>query len=499
MAPPTDLRLDGLLTFRGVIAAALAYAALNAALSLAAGPALALDDVKLNVLTQSLQGGYLPDNPPLFEWTLYGAQLAFGPTLGSFVGVKSIYLVLTAAFAFLAAREAGADDRAAATAALALPLIPQFGWSFHQTLTHSTALFAATAFFWFALLRLQRRRRILDFGFLGVAIGVGSLSKYSFLLAASAAFLAAILHPLLRKALLSPRLIAAAIAAGAVTAPHLLWAVGADHGSASLIHDRLADAGGHASRAAKGLLSLSWATLSYMAPLTIVAIISLRERAPEIFSGRRDVLAEAALIALLALAAVIALLGVSNFQERYAIPFLFPAFLSLILRLNDLGKPMTALVASLSVVTAFTGARVLEIARPGAPFCQDCRQYVPYTELRDALARKAAERATLAGFDDHTAGNLRRLFPGARVISTHQPFYTPPSKDPADDCYFIWSTDLSPAPDPSAIDQLDRSKIERIEGRWDRVMKGESEARTTTWNIARIEQDRPIGAALCRP
>ncbi len=499
MTPPAR-RLEALFSFRGVAAAASLYAGVNAALTLAAGPALALDDVKLNVLTQSLEGGYLPDNPPLFEWTLVAAQRVLGPTLASFVAVKSLFLVATALFTFLAAKEATGDRRVAAAAALALPLIPQFGWSFHQTLTHTTALFAATALFWFALLRLERRRRGLDYAIFGFALGLGFLSKYSFLAAGAAALLAALMRRPLRGALLSPKIAVAALAAGAAAAPHVLWAASADLQSTELLYGRLADKGPYLARAAKGLGAVLWAAISLLAPAAVIALAAARGRVRALTGAGRDIFSDAALISLGALALAVTALGVANFQERYAIPFLFPGFVWLIAAAGrQAGAAKTIPIVSLALVAVFTGARAVEIARPGAPFCKDCRQHIPYAHLERALAMRGAEAATLAAFDDHTAGNLRRLFPRARVLSAHLPSYAPPPTAAPGPCYFIWSSDLSPPPDASAIAQLDQPAIFEAGGAWSRVMAGEAQARTTAWRIVEVAQESPIGAALCRP
>jgi hypothetical protein len=163
------------------------------------------------------------------------------------------------------------------------------------------------------------------------------------------------------------------------------------------------------------------------------------------------------------------------------------------------GAARTVLIASAALVIAFTGARVVEVARPGAPFCDDCRQHIPYAYLRRAIEDRSAQKATLVGFDDHTAGNLRRLFPRARVLSSHLPSYAPPPSPASSACYFFWSADLSPPPDESAIAQLDQAGIRQAGGAWSRVMAGENEARTTTWRFAQVDQMSPIGKALCRP
>ncbi|MEZ5917693.1 MAG: hypothetical protein R3C40_09060 [Parvularculaceae bacterium] len=40
------------------------------------------------MLTQSWRGGYLPENPPLFEWMLIAVQGLAGPALAGFLVVK---------------------------------------------------------------------------------------------------------------------------------------------------------------------------------------------------------------------------------------------------------------------------------------------------------------------------------------------------------------------------------------------------------------------------
>lgn len=497
MRLPSCLRLEALLSLRGVMAAALLYSAMNAAITLAVGPALALDDVKLNVLTQSLQGGYLPDNPPLFEWTLYAVQLAFGPTLASFVAVKSIFLFATAAFTFLAAREASGDARAGAVAALALPLIPQLGWSFHQTLTHSAALFAATAFFWFALLRLERRNGAFDFALLGLAIGAGFLSKYSFLAAAVAAIAAASLHAPLRQRLLAPKALLGALMAAAIAAPHLFWSAANDFETAAFVQERLVVEGGHAQRAIEGLSSVLWATISFLALPAVLAAGAAKS--PEI---RRSALSDSTLLSIAGLLAAAAAFGISNFQERYAIPFLYPAYLWLAVTTcasAGAGRFLRATgVVSVALVAAFAAARTAEVAAPGRPFCDDCRQHIPYAYLRSEIERLGAQEASLVGFDDHTAGNLRRMFPRARVISSHQPFYTPPAAGALRDCFFIWSLDLAPPPPSEVVEQFDPAGVSRAGGAWRRRMRGDAELRETIWAIAAVAPDTPFGADLCR-
>jgi 4-amino-4-deoxy-L-arabinose transferase-like glycosyltransferase len=479
----------------------LLYCAAHAAITLATGAALALDDVKLNVLAQSWRLGYLPDNPPLFEWTLILAQRVLGPTLASFVAVKYFFLIAAAAFAYLALREAGADRRTAAAGPLLTPLIPQIGFAYHHTLTHSAALLAATAFFWFALLRTARRGHASDFALLGVAIGLGALSKYAFVPAAIVALGAALLRPAMRRSLLRPQLALTFAIAALLASPHLLWLAENYERAAALFQQRLIGSAAYWARVGEGLAGAAWAIAVFFAPMLAVLFAADRRSFRALWSRRDSLLFDSAAGACVFILAAAATLGLSNFQERYALAFLFPGFLWLIAgsaKVNDAPQLSSALlIASAALSLGAAAIRAAEAAFPGRPFCTDCRQHIPYDHLRRALAEKAGANDTLVAFDDDTAGNLRRLFPRMRVISALHIDVTPPVRARGD-CQFIWSTDLSPPPSQSALDQLDSRRFAHAGGPWRRRMNGEKELRSTWWTITKIERSAPMHAVLCR-
>ncbi len=492
--------LPAVFSLRGVVLAALAYSAVNAIITLAAGPALALDDVKLNVLAQSLQGGYLPDNPPLFEWMLVAVQRLTGPTLASFAIVKYFLLTMTAAFTFLAVREATGDRTIATVAALLLPLIPQIGWSFHQTLTHSTALIAAVAVFWFALLRLARTRTVSDYAILGIAIGLGALSKYSFPGAAAIAIAAAAaVSPWLRAGVINPRLAVSLIVAVLIASPHIAWLLSSDVAIGDMTRARLVGGAGYLSRLGEGLPAALWAVISFFAPLGAVSFGV--DRSPlRIARGSASALfVNATVLAIAALACGVLVFGVTNIQERYAIAFLYPGYLGLII-LVFRTRPAEHLAPTLlafSLVVAVTAAavRTAAVLRPGAPFCSKCREQIPYDSLAAALGDVDG---TLVSFDDHTAGNLRRLYPSLRILSSHLPLYTPPVIDGSGRCFFIWSADLSPPPPPGVTTALTTPALFHASGVWRKTMNGEPQARATHWSIATVDPASELGNSLCR-
>ena len=62
-----------------VLSAGLLYCLLHATLRLALSSNLPQDDVTANILAQTLEPGYLPRQPPLYEWLLWMVQRVAGP------------------------------------------------------------------------------------------------------------------------------------------------------------------------------------------------------------------------------------------------------------------------------------------------------------------------------------------------------------------------------------------------------------------------------------
>jgi hypothetical protein len=69
----------------GVVSLGVLYGLVYSTLRLSISHNLPVDDVKSNVYTQTLELGYVPKQPPLYEWLLWLVQHVTGPTLPSFL------------------------------------------------------------------------------------------------------------------------------------------------------------------------------------------------------------------------------------------------------------------------------------------------------------------------------------------------------------------------------------------------------------------------------
>src|SRR5262249_37812067 len=114
------------------IAYGLAYSILRLSLS----DNLPQDDTTSNVLTQTLALGYVPRQPPLYEWLLWLVQQLTGPTLSSFLLIKYGLLTSTVAFLYLAPTRIFRERAFAILAGLSPFLLFQFAWNLHEGVTH---------------------------------------------------------------------------------------------------------------------------------------------------------------------------------------------------------------------------------------------------------------------------------------------------------------------------------------------------------------------------
>lgn len=503
------LRLPDLASAEGVALAGMALWLAHGLASMAGGnEALALDDVKLNVFTQSLQGGYLPGNPPLFEWLLLGAQAVVGPKAASFLVVRVALLTSAMIFTFLAAREASLRPLYAAMAASFIPLTYQAGWN-HPALTHSLALLAATAALWWTLMRVRRTGALVDYALAGAAIGAGLVSKYSFFAVLASAFAAIALDARGRARLARPGAALAMATAFVVASPHIIWLIdrGAEGIAAAAAQLTAADMS-HWRRAMTGIPAAAWSIGSFFLPVGVIAAVAFPAafRPSQHAPREAQVFGAAAAVAIVGVFVGVMVIGIASLHERYAIGLVFPGLLWLAARIEasapDSARIRLFAIAALFSVAVMLGARLVAAVHPGPPFCNSCRQLTPFDALARTLRTPEWKDATLVGYDDATAGNLRRLFPQNRILSAHQPFYTPPRKELTgnmgeETCLFIWSDQLAPPPPARITDPAPGIDRVVVNARW-RVRPGVGDWRLTRWTVIDVTGARDLAAELCR-
>ncbi len=436
----------------GFLALLALYLAGHLALRLWLSSTLTIDDSREAVLAQSLEWGYQPRQPPLYNWLVWAAFRLLGPGVLALTVVK--YAVLGAAYAFVyaSARRLLADRRLPPLAAWALLLMAPIGWVVHEALTHSVAVLAAAAATVYALLRVEATGRATAYAGLGLAVAAGLLSKFSYALFAGALLLGALTVDCYRARLLRPpALLTLAVAALAVV-PFAAWFYGHRFSLVRLYAEEVDP--GEPDPYLRGLASavcyIARVTLYYLGPLAVVLGGLLPAAWRPSGPGARPTpgerllarffLAELALVLAGALGA-----GVTYLKFRWLMPayFLFPLYL--LCRAERRGPEPRRLrwLARLLVLTAVVGAiAFVANIRRGDAWGRPSHMNAPYDGVAARVAAAGFTGGTIAAGEGPVAGNLRLAFPAARVLRLATPDYLPPGGG-GGQCLIVWETERS--------------------------------------------------------
>mgnify|MGYP000147404754 CR=1 FL=1 len=471
-------------------------------------PVLGTDDMFENVLVQTLEPGYMLRQPPLYEWLLWSAQQALGPTIWAALVVKYGLISLAALFLFLIARKAIADPRLAALSVFSCSLYYQFGWNLHEGVTHTVVLTTACAMSAFFFLKALETGRLAFYVLFGLAAGAGLLGKHSYPLFALALVIAAASDRSLSGRLSATGLALVPLAAALVYSPYAWWILSEGLKLFASVSDTMGVSAetSHLARAVEGLGKLAFGLLGFSVPLLPILLILFWPR----YLGRRKPLKPAAsdaarlcgrtvVVMIVLTALMIVLTGATYVKERHMHPLLLllPIWLFADLERHGFERQWRWLAA---VIVAFAAiaiaARVPGLIAPDRFWCGgNCRHMKPYAELQAPLANLGASTATLVTNDGYTGGNLRVLFPDARVVTRAIPALS----GPRERCFYVWE-DGEMEPQTPADERFDEVAYWQagkplsatyLEGSWAHLWKP-SGWRSTWWGVAEISPDEPV-------
>lgn len=409
-------------------AVVLAFFAAQAVIRMVLSGNLEVDEAQF-VGSTGFELGFPGSHPPLYNWLI---TLAYDGTGGSWVAAAALVKNALLAGHFILAwdllRRLKADPMAGLMAAAALALLPQVIWQGQVTLAHSVAVGFATLATLHATALWLTRRSVAAALWLGVAVAIGTLSKYNFLL-----FLGVLGLALASLAPLRPRLdrrtaVLAAATALALILPHAIWA--------------LANFGETSARVAKlysernqvvgfdlpvlgidGLASLGLAVLAWGAPLAVVwGLLYWGSHRTDPGAGGTAtgwefsadfarLCGRTALFGVGALALVVLLADMHKVHERYLTPLLMPAVIWLALRFPlEKASPARGLMAGLAAVLFLASM----IAIPATVAFGPSRLAYPYPAIADAIAGTDVVPLDIAASRQDLAANVALLLPDGR-------------------------------------------------------------------------------------
>lgn len=461
------------------------------------------------VATQSLQIGYQVGQPPLFDWLLWAVQSAFGASLASVLLVKYLLLVAAGVSLYLGAKVVTASERLAGLAAFTPFLLFNVTASMHELSTHSVALVAALAFTFYGFVMVGERGAGRDYVALGLAAGLGILSKHGYPICFVAIVLAFLLAPKTRRRILAPRFGITIVVMLLLAGPFIVWLMLHLHEIDSSFSSALTSgsAPGIFERVAHGEIQLIASVSIYLLPaMLVIPLVFWRHLSllPSWGDAQKgnvgEIIAIGTIIAFFLTGLTIAFLGIDIVRSRYAhvIAFLMPVVL--VMRLNDRKLTQQSVTVLLALTFLFQVgillARAGELAYATPPFCKNCALGTPYNVLADRLKLMSLDDGTIVVSDRQVGGNLRVRLTSARIKVHAMPErlaadLTPPAAT----CAFVWEAQTAKLPVEAWFGHGERPKpeaIERLKVRWlPRVLQPR---RWSSWTIVRLSKDHP----LCR-
>jgi hypothetical protein len=423
-------------------------------------PIYTVEEAEQLLLSQSLQVGYEARQPPMLAWLYTLAVMAGGLHPPIIFAVKYTLLFIALTLYYLAARNVLIRPTMSAAAVGAWALTFVVGWSMHEDLLGGVALMACLGMAFHAITRILTWRRYRDWVYLGVAIGIGLLTHHLFIVFPLAMILAIMLSPFFRDAMSPGRIGITLLVAGLIYAPYAVWIAthigsiadaAAEYASSWEIDNAyLERAGNAAAQLGRSMLefslplSLFWMMLFWTLWLPVIYPMFARrntDEEPHELAWRRLFMQSTLFAALAYLVSV--LLGVQAYKAYWMMPVLFTAPIWLFLHVKRGGDFPVAIRAFGAVVIAFAllvvGGRFIEwqweivTCREGG-----CRPYTPVQAWASELREAGFKTGTIIGADPHLTGNLRGVFPHARVLDASVSPSSFPAPDGNGSCLVVW-------------------------------------------------------------
>lgn len=418
--------IDSLARHRaGIFLLLAAYFLINIIIRFVTPNSLELDEGQQLYFAQWLSLGYGPQ-PPLYNWLQYGSVQLLGNTVASLTLLKNGILFLSYMLFGLTAQLVLRDRVLAVMATLGLFTIPQISYEAQRDLTHTVAMFFAACLFIYALVRAIERPTWFNYALAGLAVGLGMLSKYNFVLLPASAFIVLALDRRFHARLLDPRILVTMLVAATVVAPHAFWFVDHMAEATSSTMQKLNRENDEGAGRVAGLLSLAEAVASISLPTLAVFFVAFGGALRQSWQAQSQWtrLFGGILVVSTLLLALIVLSGAATYIRHRWLVALFlvvPLYLAAKIEASGAAVPSGAtrrfaipVIAIMVIVPSILLARPLWLA----PFGYYGKQNVPYgPAIEEILASGEHRPSLILAEDQQLAGNMRVFEPRIPVLA----------------------------------------------------------------------------------
>jgi len=403
-----------------------AYYVLAIILRVLRSEALESDEAEQLYQSQFLLMGY-GRQPPFYNWLQYGVIHLIGPSIFAISLVKNLLLFLTCAVYGLAARILLKDQRLVAIAMIGVIAMPAVSVMAQRDLTHAIATLFAVALFFYGFLKTLTQPRLWTYLLTGIAVGLGLIAKYNFVIVPVAAILAILPEPDLRRRILDWRMVPALAVVAVICLPHGLWVLGnLGEATAGTIKAMREDASGNpVLDRLSGIGTLFVAILTGGLPVLAFFLIAFRRSLTDAWRATNQwtrVIGRALLLSLIAVGLIGLGFGATTISEKWLSPFLVLLPLYLCLKLEaakaDTSRGIPRLLFPVAILALGFVAYIALGNVVGPLFGNYTKENLPSGPFIEQIASEhpGPRLAYVITDDPYLAASARLELPQARVL-----------------------------------------------------------------------------------
>tara|TARA_R110000868_G_scaffold403147_3_gene680082 strand:+ start:9079 stop:10467 length:1389 start_codon:yes stop_codon:yes gene_type:complete len=294
--------------------------------------AMELEDAEQTYFSQWLRLGY-DDQPPLFTWLQYVINAIIGITVVSFSLLRALIFATILIILYKFSETYLKNVSKANLVVFALALIPVFIDFTFRRLSHTTLLCFVVLITYYILQRLLAKQSICNYILLGVAVGLGILTKYNYVMVIGAIGLAVFIDKNIRGIILHKYIFISSLIVGVLITPHFYWLVSNQEFLSELrssVDLKTTIAGEKSIPILAPLLAMLKNIVKIIAPLVIVLIVARLMKRIKFTFLSYDWLVKMLLAQLIVIFLFFVLMDVQKTEERWFLPLLIPFLVLLV-------------------------------------------------------------------------------------------------------------------------------------------------------------------------
>lgn len=415
------------------------------------------DEAEQLLFSQHLQWGY-DSQPPLYTWIQSLAFALFGQSVFSLSLVKESLVFSNFVLLYHVAKLTQIGQTYALLSAGSLFLVYEYCWEQYKRLTHSVLVVMACALTMYLFLKILEKPRPRNYLAFGLALAIGVLSKYNYLIFLAALVLAALPTKATRDVLLRREMSWAVLLALALLSPHLWWV--SQHLSWVMIDTTSFNQTSkfHGSATVSGVWQLIRKSVFMLLPLLVAYGLFFRKgftSTPEHHALQEESQDPIApffsrffVAAFLLAAALILIFHVHNIKYHWLHPFFIFVPTYFFYRLANHEQQVSAKSAQFlgnMIVGMALAVPIIFLVRERFPDLYKCTELTyPYRDLAQQIRAAGFERGLIIADHWYTGGDLKLQFQDSLVLTDK--VNIPPPHD-SDSLLLAWQPSGHGVPD----------------------------------------------------